>query len=192
MTSGLGIDKLLEWVEKIWEWLLPFFVIDHYERGVVLRFGHYVRTVGPGFHWRWPVGIEDYIYENVKPDGWTSLDQSITLKDGVQVTFTSVIVWVIHDVKQLLLEVEDKETVLMVIQGCVQEWLQRYTWEELKTMRAWAAESGKRYGLREKLTKHVNEEVQDWSGVTVKDVLLRDFALTSLKDGVIRVLKSEA
>ncbi|AEJ61951.1 HflK protein [Spirochaeta thermophila DSM 6578] len=35
-----------------------FFVVDQTEEAVVLRFGRYHRTVGPGLHWKLPLGID--------------------------------------------------------------------------------------------------------------------------------------
>lgn len=37
------------------------FVVDETEQAVVTRFGKYVRTVGPGLHWKVPLGVEDSI-----------------------------------------------------------------------------------------------------------------------------------
>ena len=188
MTSGLGIDKLLEWIEKIWLWLIPWVVVDHYEQAVVLRFGNFARVLTPGFHLVWPVGVEDIITENIKPDGLETDAQSITLKDGNQITISYVILWEISDIKQLILEVEDKETVQAAMQGYVQEYLRRYSLSELRKDQEWAAGRTNRHGLREKLTKHVREEVIEWSGVYVRDILIRDFVITSFKDGVLRLI----
>jgi regulator of protease activity HflC (stomatin/prohibitin superfamily) len=192
MTSGLGIDKLLEWIEKILWWLIPWVIIDHYSRGICLRFGKprknplFVLV----FHLIWAIGIEEVLDVNVKPDGWQIQEQSLTLKDGTQISLSYVIVWTIPDPVQLILEVEDKVTVHSSIQGYVQEFLSAYNWAELQELRAWAAESGKRHGIRERLTRYAHAQTRHWSGVEVQDILIRDFVLTSLKDGVIRVMSS--
>ena len=137
----------------------------------------------------WPLGIEETFAENIKPDGLESANQSITLKDSTQLTLSYTIVWVIKDVKKLILEVEDKETIYSSIQGYVQEYLHYHTWDEILELVAWAAERSNRHGLREKIIKHVNDEVGNWTGVEVKDILIRDFTTTSLKDGVVRIIQ---
>lgn len=190
MTAGLGIDKLLEWIEKIWEWLIPFVVVNHYEETVVLRFGKFSRILHPGFHFIFPFGIEAVFAENIKPDGFDSVPITIALRDNKAVSLSFTIIWEIVDVKQLILEVEDKATVLSGIVGYVQEWFSKHSLEELSLIRNRNAECGKFHGIREKLIRHVNSELE-WSGVRVTDVLLRDFAVTSLRDGVVRVLTND-
>lgn len=188
-TAGIGVDKLLEWIEKIWEWLIPFVVVNHYEQSIVLRFGKFSRILHPGFHFMFPFGIEDVLTENIKPDGYDASPITIALRDSRVVSISFTIIWEVVDVKQLLLEVEDKPTVLSAIVGYVQEWFSKHSLEELSLIRNRNAECGKFHGIREKLIKHVNGEL-DWAGVRVADLLLRDFAVTSLRDGVIRMIES--
>jgi regulator of protease activity HflC (stomatin/prohibitin superfamily) len=191
MTAGLGIDRLIDLLIDTFWWFVPFYVIRHYERGVVLRFGKFSREVGPGFHWMWPLGMEEVINENIKPDGFYSGPISCTLKDGTFITLSYAIVWEIKDVTKLLLEVEDKETIYASMSGYVQEWFSKRSLEDISKIRQWSAESGKRHGIREQLTKFVNAELTDWTGVVVDDILLRDFVVTSLKDGLIRTFTVE-
>ncbi len=54
--SGRGFSLLL--IVPILLWLATGIVlVDPDEEGVMLRFGKYVRSVGPGPHWNWPVPI---------------------------------------------------------------------------------------------------------------------------------------
>ncbi|MBK1724307.1 FtsH protease activity modulator HflK [Thiocystis violacea] len=47
-------------------WLATgIYIVEPAERGVVLRFGHYVDTTGPGPHWHLPVPVERVIKVNV-------------------------------------------------------------------------------------------------------------------------------
>ena len=43
-----------------------YYSIDTGERGVIQRFGRYVRQVGPGLHFKWPFGIEKVTPVNVE------------------------------------------------------------------------------------------------------------------------------
>lgn len=184
-----GINKLIDILVEFFWWFVPFTVIDHFEEGVVLRFGHFQRTLKPGFHWMWPLGIEEAFSENVKPDGTYTVAQAITLKDGTTLSLALILVWEITNIKQLILEVEDKETVFTWAIGHIEDYLHRLTWPEVLEKRAWAAESGKRHGISEKLTKYVNDLLEVDTGVHFRDIKIRDFTITGLKNGVIRVLQ---
>lgn len=190
MTAGLGIDRLLDILIECFWWFIPFTVINHYEQAVVLQFGKFSRLLHPGFHFIIPFGIEEVITENIKPDGYDAAPITIVLRDGTSVSVSFVIIWEVTDVKQLVLEVEDKPTVLSGIVGYVQEWFSKHSLEELSLIRNRNAECGKYHGIREKLIKHVNGELE-WAGVKVTDLLLRDFAVTSLRDGVVRVISND-
>jgi regulator of protease activity HflC (stomatin/prohibitin superfamily) len=184
-----GINKLIDILVECFWWFVPFTVIDHFEEGVVLRFGKFSRILKPGFHWMWPLGIEEAFSENIKPDGSYTVTQALTLKDGTSLSITMVFIWEIVNIKQLILEIEDKETALTWALGTVEEFLYKLTWAELVEMRAWAAASGKRHGISEKLAKHVNGLLQEDTGVRFVDIKIRDFTITGLKTGVLRILQ---
>jgi regulator of protease activity HflC (stomatin/prohibitin superfamily) len=176
-----GINKLIDLLVQFFWWFVPCKVINHFEAGVVLRFGRYARTLYGGFHWIWPFGIEEVFSLNTKPDGGLMKTQVITLKDGTSLAVTIITVWEVTDIKQLILEIEDKETVLTWALGTIEDFIQRYTWDELMNMRKWAADSGKRYGLAEKLLKHVNDVHEKNTGVHFTDIRIRDFCMTGLQ-----------
>ena len=50
----------------IWIALTSTYRIDAQERGVVLRFGKYIETVGPGFHFKLPSPIDDVLKPKVE------------------------------------------------------------------------------------------------------------------------------
>ena len=57
-----------------------FYTIDEKERGVILRFGAYNETVGPGLHWR-ARGIDNYIKVDISSIERTSVDGVMLTKD---------------------------------------------------------------------------------------------------------------
>jgi regulator of protease activity HflC (stomatin/prohibitin superfamily) len=184
-----GINKLIDLlVEFIW-WFVPCTVIDHFERGVVLRFGKFNRVLEPGFHWMWPFGVEQVLSENVKPDGSYTVSQAVTLKDGTSLALTLIFIWEIVDIKKLLLEIEDKETVLTWALGHVEDFIHRLDWSELIKLRAWAAESGKRHGISEKFRRHINDMLEEDTGVHFADIKIRDLAITGTRNGVFRIVQ---
>jgi hypothetical protein len=50
----LMFDRILDWIDRGWAHLKPFFVVDAFEKAGVLRFGQYHRSAEPGFHWKIP------------------------------------------------------------------------------------------------------------------------------------------
>jgi regulator of protease activity HflC (stomatin/prohibitin superfamily) len=123
------IDLILQWVE----WLLPFAVIDQFERGVVLRLGVFQRLVEPGFHWVVPFGIDRVLTDNVVPRTHNLGAQSLPTKDGHMIVLSAVVTLRIHDVKKAILEVEHVDDA--VKDSCYAEIatvVHRHTWDEIQ------------------------------------------------------------
>jgi membrane protease subunit HflK len=63
-------------------WLLSgFYQVDEQEQAVVMRFGAYVGTVGPGAHWHWPPPIEHKKTINVTNPRQFSVQGEMMTKD---------------------------------------------------------------------------------------------------------------
>jgi regulator of protease activity HflC (stomatin/prohibitin superfamily) len=123
------IDLLLQWVD----WLVPFTVVDHFERGVVLRLGIKRRELDPGFHWVLPFGIERVIADNVVPRTFNLGAQSLTTKDGAQIVVGVILTARIHDIVKAMLEVENVD--MAVQDSCYAEIarvVHEHTWDELQ------------------------------------------------------------
>jgi len=92
-----------------------FFTVQGNEQAVVLRFGDYVRTTGPGLHLKWPAPIETKIKKNVTQQqetrvGVRSEAESLMLtgdENIVDVNFT--VLWVIKDLESYLFKVDQPD-----------------------------------------------------------------------------------
>jgi regulator of protease activity HflC (stomatin/prohibitin superfamily) len=123
------IDLILQWVG----WFVPFLVVDAFEQAVVLRLGNYHRTLGPGFHWIIPFGVERAITDNVVPRTRNLGPQSLTTQDRCLIVLAAVVTLRIHDIRKSVLEVEDVDDA--VSDSCYAEIaavVHRHTWEELQ------------------------------------------------------------
>lgn len=100
------LEHLFEFLKQSWESVVPMFVVDAWERGIVLRFGVHVRDVGPGLHWRIPL-VERPITHGVVTSVHSLTPQSVTTADGHPCVLSAVVTWRVSDVRKLLLEVED-------------------------------------------------------------------------------------
>ena len=119
-------DRIFDFIESVWEWLIPWVILDPYEEGVVIRLGNFNRVIGPGIHWMWPVGIEACKYETVVRQTSYLDVQSLTSKDGKPVTISAILVYIIDDIRKFLLDIDDGETDLQnmcygVIGDCVED-----------------------------------------------------------------------
>lgn len=123
--------------------MTSFFSVDQTENAVVLRFGKYVRTVGPGLQTKLPFGIERNInvetavvqtltfgYRATDPSG-TSLtgafvtpDESMMLTGDLNIVSVEWIVqYRISDPMKYLFSIEDKETTIRDISQSVMNQL---------------------------------------------------------------------
>lgn len=106
-------ERLIEWVEYFFDLFRFWKIINPYEAGVVLRLGKYSRTVRPGFNFILPINIETVLTDNVVPTTTAVAEQVLTTADGVQVVISIILRWRIHDIRKILLEVEDADGVLV-------------------------------------------------------------------------------
>jgi hypothetical protein len=91
-------DRILDWLDRGWALLKPFFVVDCFEKAGVLRFGKYHRSAMPGFHWKIPL-IEKVMEVTAVETTWHSPAQPLTTKDDVAVTVTTVVRYEVEDPK---------------------------------------------------------------------------------------------
>lgn len=75
MILLLAVGLLLVWL------LSGFYQVDEQEQAVVLRFGAYVGTVGPGLHWHLPPPLEHKKNINVTNPRQTSVQAELLTKD---------------------------------------------------------------------------------------------------------------
>ena len=88
------------------------FTVQGNQQAVILRFGDYVRTAGPGLHFKFPSPIERKIVENVTDQQETSVGvnrpaESLMLtgdENIVDINFT--VLWVINDLDDYLFKVD--------------------------------------------------------------------------------------
>lgn len=199
MTAGLGIDRLLDFFFEILDLFKCWYVVDEYQRVVVLTWGkrrlwwfhrwilrRKSPVLGPGFHLVIPFNIEQFLEDNVVPSDLPDLEIEMTLKCGTPLYVVFSALWQIVDIEKFKLEVEDADTVLTNVQGMVQEYLFQYKWEELMEMRKEGV-GDKRQGLPWKLKVHCNQETRKW-GAELTEFYIQSFIRPDLRAGVIKVL----
>ena len=87
-------------------------VVDQFEQGVILRLGKFNRIIKPGLHWLLPLGIDHAMTHEVILTARETQEQSLTTKDGKKIVISMIISYILIDIKKILLEIEEAETVL--------------------------------------------------------------------------------
>lgn len=127
-------DRIFDFITAVWEWFIPFIIIDIYEMGVVLRFGKPVRVIKPGLRWLIPLGIEKCKFETVVRQTSYLDPQSLTSEDGKSVTISAILVYEIIDIQKFLCEIEDGETdVQNMCYGIITDCVETSFWEDIRT-----------------------------------------------------------
>lgn len=99
------LDVLFAHLRELVDFLRPFRVLRDYERGVVFRLGLYHRTMGPGWRWMIPLGVEDTEVIDCREETRNLNSQSATTADGETVTFGVNLVYRVVDPQKYQCEV---------------------------------------------------------------------------------------
>ena len=124
-------EKLLDLLIGGWHRLCPLEIIEAYNRGVVLRFGRYNRTIEPGLHWKWPV-VEDIVSVLACVTTMPLAPQTLTTKDDKSVVVAAIIKYQIAKPEPYVTDIWDQKDVLAdVAMGAVQQAVSAATYAEL-------------------------------------------------------------
>lgn len=119
---------LFEVLEK---YLMPFQVINTYERGVILTFGKKPRPVEPGFIFKIPF-IQEVFTTPIMPDTISPSSVNVTTADGKTISVRVAIEFEVVDAQKWLIEVTDATTNLSdLTRGFVADHLTDIVWEEV-------------------------------------------------------------
>lgn len=104
-------DRLLDLIVQAWDRISPFEVIKAYEGAVVLRFGKFHRTIGPGLSFKIPI-VEEAISCKTCITTLRLPPQTLTTLDDMPVVVSAIIKYQVRDVKAFLLDIWDAHDVL--------------------------------------------------------------------------------
>lgn len=108
-SSGGGILAVVVAIVAVVIWALSgIFIVEPAEQGVVLRFGKYLNSVGPGPHWI-PRIIDSKIVRNVENVMDYSYSSNMLTKDENLVSVSLVVQYRIRDLEAYLFNVTDPQ-----------------------------------------------------------------------------------
>lgn len=170
------MDWLINLLTQIWDKLIFFEVISHYDRGVRLRLGKAVMEVDstgktkvkvlePGLHWKWPFGIDDINSHMVKVTTMDLTEQTVTTKDDKSVVVRGVLKYEVDDVAILLLESDGPAAAVADLSmGIIRDAFVEKLWSECNDPE-----------LPRQITTKIRLEAKRW-GIKVKMLTLTDLA----------------
>lgn len=106
------IDRLLDFIISILRIFQFWVVIYPYEKGVHLRLGEYIGTLGTGFHWCFPLKIDRVIAVDTVVRTLRLGAQSLITGDGKPIVMNTVVTCEISDPARAALEVHSIEHVI--------------------------------------------------------------------------------
>src|SRR5271170_4119657 len=120
-SFGKGLGSILILIGAAWIGS-GLYRVDAQERAVVLRFGKYLQTTGPGYNWHLPWPIERKIIVNVSHQYSVVDDASMLTADTNLVEVKSAVQYIQPDALKLLFKVRDvEETLTQVSESAMRE-----------------------------------------------------------------------
>lgn len=151
--------------------ILTFHIAMQWENVVILRFGRYNRTKGPGFY----VIIPFIEYAALRADQRMmitafSAEETLT-SDVVPLNVDAVLFWMVWDAKKACTETEDYyDSVSLVAQTALRDAIGRAELSDVVT---------RRVQLDEELRAVIDEKTAEW-GVSVLSVEIRDIVVPKM------------
>lgn len=160
------IDRLFDIITAIWSSLLPWIVMEPYERGVLIRLGKFEKVLEPGFHWMYPFHIDRVCHETVTPTTHHIAGLCTTTRDGQTIGFDAVITYQIADIEKAMLKVTAvKDAITDTCMGVLGTALSEAAWADIVHGKA-----------TEELTKLCRSRGWKW-GIEVVSVQLAGVAI---------------
>src|SRR5580658_2145865 len=122
-NSGFGksLGSILVLIGAVWIGS-GIYRVDAQERAVVLRFGKYLQTTGPGYNWHLPWPIERKVIVNVSHQYSVVDDASMLTADTNLVEVKSAVQYIQPDALKLLFKVRDvDDTLTQVSESAMRE-----------------------------------------------------------------------
>lgn len=124
--------SIIAWIQSIWDHFKPLVFVLQYERGILFRFGKFIKVLDPGPHFKIPF-IDDYHLENVKTDTLNIAPVSITTLDGKTISIGCEFDFTIDDIVLALVETNDWRSNLHdICLGIMSDHLEDCNWEDIK------------------------------------------------------------
>jgi membrane protease subunit HflK len=153
-------DKLIDLMVTFIHDVLPFKIVDQWEKGVYLELGKFKKVVEPGLNWKIPF-FGQILTTPVITQTVNLSPQTVTSEDEKSIVLSSIVRYHIYDVRKFILGVMHANDALVdTTQGIIRDVVEGSKWTDL-------------YDLGSVVTPEVNQQVEKW-GITVEQVSFPD------------------
>ena len=108
------MQALLGFLTQVWELLLPWTILDPWEKGIRVRLGKRTKELGAGFHFLIPL-VDRVETINVLPQRIVLPNQSLICLDDKVIAISGAIMYSIKEPLKVWLEVEDHDESLVTL-----------------------------------------------------------------------------
>ena len=155
-------DKLIQLLQTFGHSLSPVFVVDMWEKALVLRFGKFEDIKEPGLHWKIPF-VDSVWHQTVVTQSIHLHPQSITSLDYRNIVVRAIVRYDIADCYLFLTKLAHPTDVLVDTTGAmIREIIEERNWEDL-------------VDIEVELTEKIGLKVREW-GINIEKVTLTDLA----------------
>jgi regulator of protease activity HflC (stomatin/prohibitin superfamily) len=155
-------DKLIAVFQQFGHALSPVFVVDMWEKALVLRFGKFNDIKDPGLHWKIPFA-DSVWHQTIVTQSIHLHPQSITSLDYKNIVVRAIVRYDIKDCYLFLTKLAHPTDVLVDTTGAmIREIIEERNWEDL-------------VDIEIELTEKIGKKVSEW-GINIEKVTLTDLA----------------
>lgn len=159
-------DKLIDVLINLGKDILPFTVVDQWEKAVFLRLGKFNKVVGPGLIWKFPF-MDTVLPTEVVTKTVHLQPQTLTTLDEYNIVLKSIVRYHVHDVQKYLLTVMHASDVLVdTTQGIIRDIVETTKWYDLENVNS-------------VITEKVKDAVEKKWGITIELVTLTDLGIVN-------------
>ena len=155
-------DKLIAIIQQFGHAMSPVFVVDMWEKALVLRLGKFEDIKDPGLHWKIPF-VDSVWHQTVVTQSIHLHPQSITSLDYRNIVVRAIVRYDIKDCFLFLTKLAHPTDVLVDTTGAmIREIIEERNWEDL-------------VDIEVELTEKIGKKVSEW-GINIEKVTLTDLA----------------
>ena len=155
-------DKLIAIIQQFGHAMSPVFVVDMWEKALVLRLGKFEDIKDPGLHWKIPF-VDSVWHQTVVTQSIHLHPQSITSLDYRNIVVRAIVRYDIKDCFLFLTKLAHPTDVLVDTTGAmIREIIEERNWEDL-------------VDIEVELTEKIGRKVAEW-GINIEKVTLTDLA----------------
>ena len=155
-------DKLIQLIQQFGHAMSPVFIVDMWEKALVLRFGKFEDIKDPGLHWKIPF-VDSVWHQTIVTQSIHLHPQSITSLDYKNIVVRAIVRYDIKDCYLFLTKLAHPTDVLVDTTGAmIREIIEERNWEDL-------------VDIEVELTEKIGRKVAEW-GICIEKVTLTDLA----------------